>query len=156
MDGMFQQPWVLNEQLNRIDSIQSHRVVTVNVPLSHPVRQSRKTNSAFRPAPLHNTNCHRYSSSLPILSVSHQWLRAVCVSATSVAPSTAVVPVFRALRCLESCHQVQRWPSLLTESLDKCQGSEASKFLFGILWAPSTVTKGNSFHVGGPSLGIKS
>lgn len=85
MDGMFQQPSVLNEQLNRIDSIQSHRVVTVNVPLSHPVRQSRKTNSAFRPAPLHNTNCHRYSSSLPILSVSHQWLFPVDAAGVLIA-----------------------------------------------------------------------
>lgn len=84
MDGMFRQPSVLNEQLNRIDSIQSHRVVTVNVPLSHPVRQSRKTNSACRPA-YTNTNCHRYSSSLPSLSVSHQWLFPVDAAGVLIA-----------------------------------------------------------------------
>lgn len=39
----------------------------VNVP-------SRKSHSALRPALPHNTNCHRYSSSLTHLSISHQRL----------------------------------------------------------------------------------
>lgn len=57
------------------------------------------------------------------------WLRAVCVSTTSVVPSTAVVPVFGALHCLESCHQVQRWPSLfdwITRQMSRVRGQQVS------------------------------